>query len=421
MKRLQLIFLVLLCCACSSDDQNDSVQNLGEETINNVEVIETTSCSENLIGNGPNSQWFTSISGSQEESHGHYILACSDGGFLQVGETGIYPNTARILVVKTSQSGNLLWQKEFGSLGANLGNYAREVSNGYLIAGAIENDAVILKLTKDEGAVIWQNTYNNGGIDAYESLVEIPSGLAAVGYANAQDGTNTFYTEGVGLVSFLDTNGSQISNLQLSASMSHAYRVVFFQNELFISGLTEGAEDYSLIKMNTEGTIVWQNTYGGASSDHCFAMDVNDSGDIFLSGHTLSNTQNWDTYTMKINSNGVKQWELKKGNPRGFDAQYIHDEVWDIKATDDGGCILVAGTGDEYEAYSATCGEDEESSDTWKVYLIKINASGAIIWDKAYGVQEADWAGEAIALTLDGGAVVAVDNASFGFLKIAAF
>ena len=42
--------------------------------------------------------------------------------------------------------------------------------------------------------------------------------------------------------------------------------------------------------------------------------------------------------------------------------------------------------------------------------------------EKTYGDAEGgDWAGEDIALTPDGGAMVAVDNGSFGFLKIAPY
>ena len=65
-----------------------------------------------------------------------------------------------------------------------------------------------------------------------------------------------------------------------------------------------------------------------------FGMDIDDSGAIFLTD-TLSNTENWDTYTMKIDANGAILWENKEGNPR-FDRIY-HDETWDIKATNDGG------------------------------------------------------------------------------------
>ena len=40
-----------------------------------------------LLNAQPNIDWFTSYNGSGEESHGHFIIKCSDGGFLQIGET----------------------------------------------------------------------------------------------------------------------------------------------------------------------------------------------------------------------------------------------------------------------------------------------------------------------------------------------
>ena len=34
----------------------------------------------------PTIDWFVEYNGSGEESHGHFILKCNDGGFIQVGE-----------------------------------------------------------------------------------------------------------------------------------------------------------------------------------------------------------------------------------------------------------------------------------------------------------------------------------------------
>ena len=51
------------------------------------------------------------MGGSQAESHGHYIVQVTDGGFVQVGETGMLPNSAKIFVVKVDQNGALMWQK----------------------------------------------------------------------------------------------------------------------------------------------------------------------------------------------------------------------------------------------------------------------------------------------------------------------
>ena len=99
---------------------------------------------------------------------------------------------------------------------------------------------------------------------------------------------------------------------------------------------------------------------------------MKDESDIFLAGHTLSGTQNWDTYTVKINN------KLTKGNPRGFNPEYFHDEAWGVKATNDGGCVVIAGTGDEYAEYSEC--NDQDCSDVWSAYLIKYNGIGDINW-----------------------------------------
>ena len=73
------------------------------------------------FGQAPNLEWHKSIQGSGEEAHGHYIIACSDGGYLQVGETGfIDNNSAKILIVKTDSNGDTLWTRTFGGSGTDL-------------------------------------------------------------------------------------------------------------------------------------------------------------------------------------------------------------------------------------------------------------------------------------------------------------
>ena len=77
-------------------------------------------------------------------------------------------------------------------------------------------------------------------------------------------------------------------------------------------------------------------------------MDVTPEA-VFLTGHTRSGVENWDTLTVKVDPNSGKElWRAKRGNPRGFDPAYVHDEAWGVQATPDGGCLIVAGTGDEY-------------------------------------------------------------------------
>ena len=379
-------------------------------------------CNINDYPNAPGIEWNTEVDGSEEESHGHYILSCSDGGFLQIGETGFIPNSAKILVVKTDENGNLIWKKEFGNGGNNLGNSAIETFDGYIVCGAVNENSTIIKLNKSDGSLLFQETANNGGNDAYEDLVITSAGIVAVGYVNAEDNTNTFYTEGEGYITFLNSNGVKQNGININQYLAQAYRIESLNNQFYISGLTENASDYGLIKTDSIGNVIWNKKYGGPLADHCFGMDMGDDGSIFLTGHTLSGTENWDTYTMKIDTSGNQIWETKVGNPRGFKPKFIHDEAWGIKSTSDGGCIIVAGTGDEYGRYKRRCGNNGDNSNTWHIYLVKFDASGNIDWQKTYGGEKGvDWAGEAIDLTSDGGAIVALDNGKFGFVKIEPF
>lgn len=367
----------------------------------------------------PTVEWFASHGGSQAESHGHYILECSDGGFLQVGETGYVGSSARILVVKADSTGSLLWKKEFGTGSRNMGNSALEVDDGYLVCGMINRNSVVLKIDKTTGSTIFQKIRDNGGADAFEHVAETPDGLIAVGYRQAEDPNNTFFVYGQGHLSFLGVDGDYLQGRSVNAHLSQAYRVESAEDGFIISGGTEDALQYGVIRIDAGGDVLWSKTFGGSNEDHCFGMDLGADGSIFLAGHTLSGTQNWDTYTMKLDGSGDLVWERKQGNPRGFNPRWIHDETWGIKATPDGGCIIAAGTGDEY-AYSECSGG--VCSDQWEAYIVKFDAGGSVDWQETYaGPQGNDWAAEDIDLTSDGGAIVAVDNGQFGFLKLAPF
>ena len=59
------------------------------------------------------------------------------------------------------------WKKEFGGRWCTLGNSAIEVADGYVVAGALDEDGD--KLNKSTGKR-WSPTHNYGGNDAIEHL-----------------------------------------------------------------------------------------------------------------------------------------------------------------------------------------------------------------------------------------------------------
>jgi hypothetical protein len=112
----------------------------------------------------PKVSWHKSYGGSGEESHPHYVIQTKDRGFLMVGETGFIEDmSARIFVVKTDRLGELIWKKEFGDRGYNLGNCVSEALDGhYLIAGCLNLDAALIKVDAASGKTLWTRTWNLG-------------------------------------------------------------------------------------------------------------------------------------------------------------------------------------------------------------------------------------------------------------------
>jgi uncharacterized repeat protein (TIGR02543 family) len=373
----------------------------------------------------PEMEWHKIYNGSGEESHPHYVIESSDKGFVMIGETGfVWNNTAKIYVVKTDSLGQLEWEKELGTGGWNLGNCVVESDDGHFIcAGSMDYNMALVKLNHLTGDTIWQKTWDLGTEDALEGVAVDASGdIIAVGY---RDGLaeNTFINWGKGNVIKTNTDGDLIYNIDISSYMSSGYRVVPIPgNQYMISGhpAEEGASlDYTLLKMDYNGNIIWEET---PHPDIYWGFDVDSQGNMYLSGHTGSPLSNsLDICTVKIDSSGNELWKEYIGQPRGYNGRWIHDEIWGLRVTPDGGTIVCSGTGDEY-SYSQ-CGHPLGCSDRWNVYLTKYSAQGTLLWEGLYADLdlwggEGDNAGEDVCVTSDGGYLVANDVGGFGFTKI---
>ena len=219
MRNVFFLFLTGLCLIISCNSNiNDNAENLNMDA-----------CVLKLNENAPKTLWFKGYNGTGEESHGHFIMSCSDGGFLQIGETGYIPNS-KILVVKTDNEGDFLWAKEIGQLKSNLGNSVIETDDSYFVVGALDENSAIIKLEKSSGEIISSKTFDLGGSDAFEHIIEYQNELIAVGYNNAIDSQNTFFTEGQATISVLNETGNLIQTKSLNEYLAQAYRIEVYNN-----------------------------------------------------------------------------------------------------------------------------------------------------------------------------------------------
>jgi len=145
--------------------------------------------------------------------------------------------------------------------------------------------------------------------------------------------------------------------------------------------------------------IIWQKTIGGNAGDFSTAFQATADGGYILGGYSSSNisgekTENsngqLDIWIVKIDNSGNIQWQNTIGGSGD-------DFLISLQQTTDGGYILGAGSD------SNISGDKTENSrgglDYW---IIKLDASGTISWQKTYGGNQPEF-DTYIVETSDGG------------------
>ncbi len=165
-----------------------------------------------------------------------------------------------------------------------------------------------------------------------------------------------------------------------------------------------GDWDFWVLKLDELGELEWENSYGGSSSDQASEIwQTTDGGYIVVGASTSTdgdvsgNNGGEDVWVVKLNATGGILWEQNYG---GVD----NDRAETVQQTTDGGYI-VAGYS---ESQSGDVADNYGNFDYW---MLKLDATGNLVWEKNYGGSGADFA-YSVTEALDGGFVVAGSSIS---------
>ena len=315
----------------------------------------------------PTQQWHLGYGTDQEEKPQH-VMQTSDGGYLVVGMTGEAGGRASdMLIVKADTDGDEQWQKVMGKANQHdWANMSIEVADGYIVVGALsesrDQERAMVKL-KADGDILWQRTYPADGAGAIRGIDITDDGaIVATGYAGGTEEGYLFICDsGKGSLMKTDAQGKLLWDKTLPSTM-HGMRVQAVPggfavggNQWFSSG-DKDHQDVVLVLTDSQGTEIFHRHYGGDGDDQVFDFAATTDGGYVFAGHSRSasyGTVNWDFYLLKVGPDKREQWHRTFGQPRGYDAKYIHDEAYGVQQTPDGGFIIAGGSGDEYP-YSAT-------------------------------------------------------------------
>jgi hypothetical protein len=262
-----------------------------------------------------------------------------------------------IWVIKLDNNLNEVWQKTFGGNGFEGTPDLLIDSDGFMwiVCGSSSpisgnktvtpiggSDYWVLKCNTN-GDIIWQQVYGSTQDESSNQIIEL------------QDGN--FLISGV-------TFGSQSGD---------------------VSGVNNGLNgDVWLVKVDSAGSLLWEQNYGGSSGEiNAFCTELS-NGNIIISSTSFSDASGDKTYdskggldmwTFAIDALGTILWDYSIG---GSDM----DHVKDVKSTNN--AIYVASS-----SFSGISGDKTEEmsnstaySDAW---LLKLDFNGNILWDRSFG------------------------------------
>ncbi len=172
------------------------------------------------------------------------------------------------------------------------------------------------------------------------------------------------------------------------------------QGSVIVAGATrtfgKGRDDVLAIKVDRNGKILWKKTFGRKRKDIAYAITPTRDGNFVIVGATRSFSElgDPDLYAIKIDTRGNLIWERHLGGK-------MRDFGKAVVATGDGG-VLIAGASESF------------GDNYLDAYIVKLDKNGKEEWAKIVGGERDDIA-NGIALTTDGGFVIAGVIESYGY------
>jgi hypothetical protein len=146
--------------------------------------------------------------------------------------------------------------------------------------------------------------------------------------------------------------------------------------------------DYWIVKLDKNGVVQWQKTYGGEYADLLRSMEQTKDGGYILGGYSNSpqsgektdaNTGIGDYWIVKIDDIGGIEWQKTYGGSGDNELYVIHQ-------TNDGGYIA-GGNSNSTTPLTAMGGNVRSGTDFW---VLKMDENGDVLWSQTYDFGKVD-------------------------------
>jgi len=281
-------------------------------------------------------EWERTYGGNWYFERAYDIRQTSDGGFILVAGTSSFTSDRQygLWILKLDSYGDIEWEKEYGGwMDDNWGDWGMEFSiqqtggNGYIVAGHTYNTP------SDHRQDVWVLKLDSSG---------------NIQWQKTYGGTYYDYANSIRMTS---DGGYIIVGVTRSFAANHN-------------------RDIWIMKLYPSGEIEWQKVYGTTADDYGFDIQQTADGGFIVVGTTLSTSSAW---VLKLAPLGNIEWQKIYGRD---DSEYYGSQGYSIRQTSDGGYVL-----------TGILMSREHGTDIW---VVKLDRSGNIEWQKTYGGDRVD-------------------------------
>lgn len=246
------------------------------------------------LNNNGTLAWQKTLGGSGSDLC-YGIQQTTDGGYIAVGwsnsndgDVGGNHGNYDYWVVKLDNSGSIQWEKNLGGTSLDQALDVSQTSDGgYIVVGNSHSnngdvggnngnsDFWVVKLDST-GTIVWEKNYGGSDSEMARSVQQTPDGgYIVAGYTTSND---------------IDVSGNH------------------------------GAEDFWVIKLSASGVLQWQKTLGGSGEDQAFNVGQTSDGKYLVTGYSnstdgdiTSNHGMKDFWVVKLDTNGSILWQKTYG------------------------------------------------------------------------------------------------------------
>jgi len=298
---------------------------------------------------GPKEVWSKAFGGPHGDGFWS-VEQTRDGGYILTGYTSTQGQSSDLWLVKVDLQGDPLWDRAFGGSGEDVGYFVKETQDGgYVVAGSTGSYGMgqerlwILK-TDIEGNKQWDCVLG-------------------------------------GFVSSLGDGGWSVDKTNDGGYIVTGYTRSF----------GTGKKDLWLLKIDAEGELQWDKTFGGPEDDVGMSVVHAVDGGYVVAGRTASfGAGGDDIWLLRVDDDGEEVWNTTFGGEKD-------EAAFQVIELKDGFALV---------------GRSESGSESRRIVLIKVDQGGKKLWERNYKGSS----GSSLQPTADGGFLIAgrKDSKDFG-------